>query len=241
MTTPTSANQPKIYVIEDEADIAELIRFNLAMGGYKVEIFNAGESGFKAVNDSPPDLVLLDIMLPGMSGLQVCERMSESSKLTQVPIIMISAKGEELDIIKGLELGADDYITKPFSPRVLLARVEAVLRRFQQKEMGLKGAIKSGGIELHPGRVEVRVHQQPVDLTQSEFKILQFLAQRPGWVYTRGQIVEAIRGDNYSVTDRTIDFQMVGLRRKLGDQGDRIETVRGVGYRFNEDQIESEV
>lgn len=151
-----------------------------------------------------------------------------------LPIIMVSAKGEEDDIVKGLELGADDYITKPFSTAVLKARVEAVLRRGRPKEVPQADQLNVAGIDIHLGRVEVTVDGQKVDLTQSEFKILHFLVQRPGWVYTRSQIVDAIRGENYAVTDRTIDFQMVGLRKKLGAKGELIETVRGVGYRFKE-------
>jgi two-component system alkaline phosphatase synthesis response regulator PhoP len=224
-----------VYVIEDEQDIAELIRYNLDLAGYKVEIFPTGEAGFVALENKVPDLLILDIMLPGLNGLEICKRIKQIPAMKNLPIIMASAKGEEADIVKGLELGADDYITKPFSPRVLNARVDAVLRRGRQTlSEPAKDSISIHGIEINAGRVEVRVDGQKLDLTQSEFKILQFLVQRPGWVFTRGQIVEAIRGENYAVTDRTIDFQMVGLRKKMGDKGDYIETVRGVGYRFKD-------
>lgn len=223
-----------VYVIEDESDIAELIRFNLSLEGYNVEIFFSGETGLKAVENKKPDLVLLDLMLPGLSGIEICKKIKSQSATETLPIIMLTAKGEEADIVKGLESGADDYMTKPFSPKVLLARVTAVLRRTNKKNESQSSSVSTSGLEINPGKFEVLVHGQKVDLTQSEFKILQFLAQRPGWVFTRTQIVEAIRGENYSVTDRTIDFQMVGLRKKLGDLGEMIETVRGVGYRFKE-------
>ena len=225
----------KIYIIEDEQDISELIRFNLSLEGFNVETFGTGEAGLKAIEETQPDLLILDIMLPGMSGLEICRRLKESSKTKEIPVIMVSARGEESDVVKGLELGADDYVTKPFSPKVLHARVEAVLRRGTDAKKATD-SVNIDKLEINVGRVEVRVEGQPVALTQSEFRILHFLAQRPGWVYTRVQIVEAIRGENYAVTDRTIDFQMVGLRKKLGSMGHLIETVRGVGYRFKDIQ-----
>lgn len=226
----------KILVVEDEADIAELIRFNLELAKYKVTTAGSGEEALEKVDILKPDLILLDLMLPGLSGLEVCRRLKQDSKPQDFRIIMVTAKGEESDIVQGLELGADDYVTKPFSPQVLLARVQAVLRRARPvaKEEPVDGVIRVGSLEVDPGRVEVAVDGEKVDLTQSEFRILQFLAQRPGWVYTRAQIVQAIHGANYAVTDRTIDFQMVGLRKKLGAAGEYIETVRGVGYRFKD-------
>lgn len=223
-----------IYIIEDETDIAELMRYNLQLSGYQVSTFHAGDIGLQSVMKSAPDLLLLDIMLPGMNGLDICQALKENAQTKNVPIVMVSAKGEESDIVKGLELGADDYITKPFSPKVLLARVEAVLRRSQAPIQKSEDVLKVGPVQVNVGKVEALVNGVKVDLTQSEFRILHFLVQRPGWVFTRSQIVEAIRGENYAVTDRTIDFQMVGLRRKLGDAGDMIETVRGVGYRFKD-------
>lgn len=224
-----------IYVVEDEPDIAELISYNLSLRGYTVKTFSSGEEGFKAILANPPDLVLLDIMLPGLSGLDVCQRIKQSDQFQKVPIIMVSAKGEENDIVRGLELGADDYITKPFSTSVLNARVEAVLRRTQATGLPAnKDHIQLHGLEVHVGRVEVKVEGRPVELTQTEFKILHFLMQKPGWVFTRNQIVEGIRGENYAVTERSIDFQMVGLRKKIEPKGDLIETVRGVGYRFKD-------
>jgi two-component system, OmpR family, alkaline phosphatase synthesis response regulator PhoP len=222
-----------IYVIEDEQDIAELVRFNLGLQGYSVKTFFTGETGLAAIAKQRPDLIILDLMLPGLSGLEICQRLRDTQK-PHLPIIMVTAKGEETDVIKGLESGADDYVTKPFSPNVLLARVEAVLRRAHTREKSDSDVVEQPGLQINPGRFEVRINGEKVELTRSEFSILHYLAQRPGWVYTRTQIVEAIRGENYAVTDRTIDFQMVGLRKKLGEMGAYIETVRGVGYRFKD-------
>lgn len=231
-------NQYTVFIIEDEEDIAELIRYNLQVEGFNVEVFHSGEAMIKALSYRTPDLFLLDQMLPGMSGTDICKWIRNQTDLATKPVIMVTAKGEEQDVVKGLGVGADDYIVKPFSPMVLRARVSAVLRRSQgiveTVSDSHSDSLIRGDIEIHVGRHEVMVKSQKIDLTQSEFKILHFLAQRPGWVFTRGQIVEAIRGDNYAVTDRSIDFQMVGLRKKLGDHGVMIETVRGVGYRFKE-------
>ncbi len=222
------------YVIEDELDIAELVRFNLALEGFQVETFASGEDGLKRTLEKPCDILLLDLMLPGVDGLEVCAKLRANQATKKLPIIMMTAKGEEQDVVRGLEMGADDYVTKPFSPKVLMARIQAVLRRAERPTQEDKNALTKAGLTIDPGRVEVFVNGAKVDLTQSEFKILQFLAQRPGWVFTRTQIVEAIRGENYAVTDRTIDFQMVGLRKKMGELGSLIETVRGVGYRFKD-------
>jgi two-component system alkaline phosphatase synthesis response regulator PhoP len=225
----------RIAIVEDEVDIAELVRYNLQQEGYVIETYTSGEVAWSAIEKNPPDAVVLDVMLPGMSGLEICAKMKSQKNTESVPIVMASAKGSEEDIVKGLELGADDYVTKPFSLKILKARVAAVLRRKAAGgETVHSDQISSGGISINTKKVEVLVNAIKVDLTQSEFKILQFLAGRPGWVFTRMQIVEAIRGENYAVTERTIDFQMVGLRKKLGDAGHLIETVRGVGYRFRD-------
>jgi len=222
-----------ILIVEDEESIQELIRVNLAREGYRTELAARGEDALKAAKASTPDAVLLDLMLPGLDGLEVCRMMKSDPALHSIPIIMVTAKGEESDIIAGLELGADDYITKPFSSKVLLARVRAVMRRGRQKpEEG--AAIKAHDIVIHTGRHEVTVSGNLVELTLTEFKILSFLAGRPGWVFTRYQIVDAVRGEEYAVTERSVDVQIVGLRKKLGAAGRYIETVRGVGYRFME-------
>ncbi len=182
-----------------------------------------------------PDLIVLDLMLPDMDGLEVTKIMKGDSNTQNIPIIMLTAKGEESDIVIGLELGADDYVTKPFSPRVLVARVKALLRRRKSFVVEDFSSLKVGNILIHPGRREVTVDGKKVDLTFTEFSILNFLARRPGWVFTRFQIVDAVRGEDYPVTDRSVDVQIVGLRKKLGQAGNLIETVRGVGYRFKGD------
>lgn len=224
----------QIFIIEDESDIAELIKYSLSMRGLNSRIFTSGEEGLKALQDNEVSLIILDLMLPGMSGLTICKDLKENPKTKNIPIIMVTAKGEEADITTGFEMGADDYITKPFSPKILQARVAAVLRRSKSEIKSDSDELDIGGLNLHPGRHEVRVKGQKVDLTKSEFQILHKLAKKPGWVFTRTQIVEAIHGDNFAVTDRAVDFQMVGLRKKLGSMGNHLETVRGVGYRFKE-------
>jgi len=222
-----------ILVVDDEEDIRELVRYNLARHGYDVVAVASGEAALSAARARPPDLVVLDLMLPGLDGLEVCKQLKQESRTAHVPVVMLTAKGEEADVVAGLELGADDYVTKPFSPRVLAARVKAVLRR--PRETAAAGAvIRSGDLVINPGRHEVLVDGEPVALTATEFRLLQFLAGRPGWVFTRDQIINAVRGEDYAVTDRSVDVQIAGLRRKLGPAGKRIETVRGVGYRFQD-------
>jgi two-component system phosphate regulon response regulator PhoB len=229
-------SKKQILVIEDEEDILALIHFNLIKNGFRVECATSGEEGHRKARDLRPDLILLDLMLPGMDGLDVCRQLHNAPDTKDCPIIMLTAKGEEHDIVKGLELGADDYITKPFSPQVLLARVQAVLRRRgkpdNQPEHG--SPIEIHDLYIHPGRNKVVAAGEEVDLTYTEFKVLVLLASRPGWVLNRTQIVDAIHGEGYAVTDRAVDVQIVGLRKKLGPCGDYIETVRGVGYRFRE-------
>ena len=225
----------KVYVVEDESDIAELIRFNLVVSGYEVSCFSSGEQLMAELPKGLPDLLILDLMLPGMNGLQICKTLRSDEQTAEIPIVMVTARGEEQDILRGLESGADDYMTKPFSPKVLGAKVAAVLRRSSKtQEHNPEDAIEIHNISIHPGRHEVRVDGKVVELRNSEFRILHFLCQRPGWVFTRAQIVDAIHGENYAVTDRSVDFQMVGLRKKLGTAGKFVETIRGVGYRFSE-------
>lgn len=224
----------KILIIEDEEDVIELIRYNLAKEGYQVLSAVSGEKGLDIALESRPSLILLDLMLPGLDGLEICRILKKNPKTENIPIIMVTAKGEEADIVAGLELGADDFIPKPFSPRVLLARTRAVLRRAAVKPSGEKETIDLGDIKIDPGRFEVVADGKPINLTSTEFSLLHFLARRPGWVFSRDQIVNAVRGDDYPVTDRSVDVQIVGLRKKLGAAGVRIETVRGIGYRLKE-------
>lgn len=224
----------KILVVEDEEDLQELIHYNLNKEGYQVLTALTGEEGLDAARRQAPDLILLDLMLPGMDGLDVCRVLKSDHRTQPIPIVMLTAKGEESDIVTGLEVGADDYITKPFSPRVVIARVRNLLRRKARSEADDAAPIKAHELVIHPGRHEVLAKGKRVELTFTEFRLLQFLARHPGWVYTRQQIVDAVRGEDYAVTDRSVDVQVVGLRKKLGVYGKYVETVRGVGYRFKE-------
>jgi two-component system alkaline phosphatase synthesis response regulator PhoP len=221
-----------ILVIDDEEDIRELIRYNLQKEGFKVIGAASGEEGLTLVKNARPDLVILDLMLPGVGGLMVCRQLKGDAALKDIPIIMVSALGDEPTIVSGLELGADDYISKPFSPKVLVARVKSVLRRGKNPQPDANSIVQHEDLVVNPLRREVYIADTPVELTNTEFKLLHFLMRRPGLVFTRDQIVDGVHGDDYPVTDRSVDVQVVGLRKKLGDYGACIETVRGVGYRF---------
>ena len=226
-----------ILVVEDDLDIRELISFNLQNEGHQVFEAKDGEAGIDKAREKLPDLILLDLMLPGIQGLDVCRVIKSDQETKETPIIMVTALGQEEDIVKGLETGADDYITKPFSIKVLIARVNAVLKRSIEVGEDKSKDILINGINIKIRSREVRVNENLInDLTFSEFQILYLLAGHPGWVFTRYQIIDKIRGDNYPVTDRSVDFQIVGLRKKLGDAGKLIKTVRGVGYRFTPDE-----
>jgi len=223
-----------ILVVEDEEPICELLRYNLTKAGYRVNVAGSGAQARASIAAEKPDLVLLDLMLPDGDGLDICRWLRRSPDLQTTPVVMLTAKGEEHDIVAGLELGADDYIVKPFSPRVLLARIRAVLRRRAVEPVAADAVISRHGIVIHPGRHEVLVDDQPVELSATEFRVLHCLARRPGWVFTRSQIARAVHGGDDVVTDRSVDVQIVALRRKLGPAGKLIETVRGVGYRFKD-------
>lgn len=225
----------RILVVEDEEDILELVRYNLSREGFSVTGVLSGEDAIEVVKEGSWDLVLLDLMLPGIDGFAVARHIKNDKNLAHVPIIMLTAKTEESDMVAGLEIGAADYITKPFSPRVLLARIRSVLRRGESAATEAeKAVIKRDELVIDVRRHCVLVGEKMVDLTYSEFELLAFLASRPGWAFSRSQIVDAIRGYNYAVTDRSVDVQIVGLRRKLGLCGRYIQTVRGVGYRFRD-------
>ncbi|MEJ2726945.1 MAG: response regulator transcription factor [Deltaproteobacteria bacterium] len=224
----------KILIVDDEEDILELVCYNLSREGYRVTGTLTGEDALRKVRSDSFDLIILDLMLPGMDGLAFTKTLKNDSRLRNIPIIMLTAKGEESDIVAGLELGADDYITKPFSPKVMIARVRAVLRRHKEEPEDEMAIVKIHDLEINPGRRSVMAKDDPIDLTYTEFQVLLLLAKRPGWVFTRSQIVDLIRGNDYPVTDRSVDVQIVGLRKKLGVFGKYIETVRGVGYRFKE-------
>ena len=223
-----------ILVIEDEEDILELLRYNLAREGFRVLTAKDGLAGYEAAQSKVPDLILLDLMLPKTNGLDVCRTLKLDKKTSGVPIVMVTAKGEDSDVVAGLELGAEDYITKPFSVKVVIARVRTVLRRQQQPPAAQDDVIRIHDLVINPGRHEVLIKGKPVEMTFSELRILHYLASRPGWVMTREQIVDAVRGADYPVTDRAVDVQIVGLRKKLGSRANYIETVRGIGYRFKE-------
>ncbi len=226
-----------ILVVEDEEDVLELLRYNLDKNGFAVETAASGEEAMDKARRMHPDLILLDIMLPGLDGLDVCKVLKRHADTERIPIVMVTAKGDEADIVAGLEVGADDYITKPFSPRVLVARVKAVLRRPARSAPPANAeaqVVRAHGVEIDPNRHRVTIKGKLVELTSTEFRLLHFLASRPGWVFTRYQIVDAVHGQDYPVTDRSVDVQIVGLRKKLGTAGKLIETVRGVGYRFKD-------
>lgn len=223
-----------ILVVDDEEDILELVRYHLNREGFGVACAETGEQAWRLLKEQSIDLAVVDLMLPGIDGLELTRRMKNDTQCSRIPVVMLTAKGEEADIVAGLELGADDYITKPFSPRVLLARLRAVFRRRNAPVAAANEVIRAGGLTIDRDRRRLTIGEQEVDLTFTEFQVLAFLAARPGWVYTRSQIVDAVRGEDYPVTDRSVDVQIVGLRKKLGDRGHLIETVRGVGYRFKE-------
>jgi two-component system phosphate regulon response regulator PhoB len=233
MSINESTTHHKILVVDDEEDLLELVRYTLAKEGHSITCVDTGEKAVDSVQRKLPDLIVLDLMLPGIDGLEVCRRLKRDSRTRDVPIIMLTAKSEERDVITGLDGGADDNITKPFSPRVLLARVKSLLRR---KDVEIRSqqetTIQVRDLIIHPGRHEVTLQGNQLKLTYTEFALLQFLTKRPGWAYTRSQIVDAVKGEDYPVTERSVDVQVAGLRKKLGVFGSNIETVRGVGYRF---------
>lgn len=224
----------RILVVEDDADIMELIRFNCEKEGFVTLAAASAEQALQMVEQVSVALILVDIMLPGRDGLALCRVLKSNVMTRGVPIVMVSAKGEEADIVAGLEQGAEDYVTKPFSPRVLIARLKAVLRRHGAEVRDQQAPLTIGELTIHPGKRAVRYAGQPVRLTAAEFAALQFLARQPGWVFTRNQLVAAVHGPDYPVTDRSIDVLIAGVRKKLGAGSGLIETVRGVGYRFSE-------
>ncbi|NPA95094.1 MAG: response regulator transcription factor [Thermodesulfobacteria bacterium] len=225
-----------ILVVEDEEDIQQLVSFHLLKENFHVVCADDGNECLEKFSKGNIDLIILDIMLPGKSGLEVCKAIKNDPRGKHVPIIMLTARSEEEDIIEGLETGADDYITKPFSPKVLVARVKAHLRRKKELEDHSRQSSSKislpMGLEINPDLFQVTLDGKELDLTISEFNILKLLALRPDRVFSRQQIIDAIRGDGYEVTARAVDVQIHGLRKKLGPAGALIETVRGVGYRF---------
>jgi two-component system alkaline phosphatase synthesis response regulator PhoP len=223
----------RILIIDDEEDLIELVRYNLEQEGFQVKGAADGESGLDLAIKETPDLVLVDLMLPGIDGLEVCRALRSNSRTASIPVIMLTARSAESDRVVGLELGADDYVTKPFSPRELAARVKAILRRTQAVALETN-VIQHGGLIIDLTRRQVTYEGAPVDLTATEFRLLQFFSRHPGRVFSRSELIDAALGKEVSVIDRTIDVHITGLRKKLSGCSDWIETVRGFGYRFRE-------
>lgn len=226
--------KPRIILVEDEEDIAALIKLQAEISGYKLHVEVDGLNGLRAIEREKPDLVILDIMLPGQSGLDVCRKVKTNPELKDIPVIIISAKSEELDVVLGLELGADDYVTKPFSPKILFSRVRAVLRRGTEPEKAPKN-LSFGPFTLEVDRYQVRKHDKYIPVTLSEFGIIRRLAANQGKVLTRNQLLDDIQNSDAFIVDRNIDVHIASIRKKLGPNFDYIETVRGVGYRFKEE------
>lgn len=227
-----------ILIVEDDTDIQQLVSYNLIRSGFNVVCADSGEDALEILGSESFDCILLDLMLPGLSGLDVCRhiRKEQGEDEGRCPIIMLTAKGEEEDIVAGLESGADDYITKPFSPKVLIARIKAVLRRAEERKSesgdAAQDTISIHNLTIDMGKHEVRLGGELLQLTMTEFGILTFLAKKPGWVFTRQQIIDSVRGYDFLITPRAVDVQIFGLRKKMKEAGRMIETVRGIGYRL---------
>jgi two-component system phosphate regulon response regulator PhoB len=232
-------SRPNILLIEDDPDIQQLVTYNLIKAGMNVSCADQGEDALPLLDREPYDAVILDLMLPGRDGLEICRMLREREDTRNIPILMLTARSEEDDIVAGLNIGADDYVVKPFSPKVLVARVQSLLRRSAGNATGPDAAAENKTISLHglyidPGRYEVMFRNEPIQLTNTEFTILHLLAEKAGWVFTRQQIIDRVRGYEYLITPRAVDVQIFGLRKKLGEAGKCIETIRGIGYRFKE-------
>lgn len=227
----------RILLVDDERDILELLRYNLEREGYTTDCVESGEAAVMAAAEKNPDLIILDLMLPGMDGVEVCKKLRSKAETEAIPIIMLTAKGEDSDIISGLEVGADDYVSKPFSPKVIVARIRSQLRRQNRRPNPVQEQIITiHGISIDTIRHRVTSGGQQLDLSLTEFSILEFLARNPGWVFSRSQIIGAVKGEDYPVTERSVDVQILGLRKKLKGREQCIETVRGVGYRMKEEE-----
>ncbi len=226
-------SKEKILVVDDEQDLVKLVRYNLEKDGYKVETAYNGEDALFLARKARPELVILDLMLPGIDGLEVCKKLKTDPELANVAIIMLTAKGEEADITLGIKLGADDYVTKPFSPKELVARVRAVLRRSKNTSTA-KDYIKIDNLTMDLYKHEVTINNEPVQLTLAEFKLLHQLLSKPGCVFTRDRLLDAVSGPETFVIGRTVDVHIVSLRKKLKDYASRIVTIRGIGYKFKD-------
>jgi two-component system phosphate regulon response regulator PhoB len=239
-TSRKGAPQPavhdeKILLIEDDSDISELVQYNLEREGYKVYASGDGEIGLSQAMALKPDLIILDLMLPGLDGLSVCRKLRANSQTNDIPIVMLTAKGEESDVVIGLEMGADDYVAKPFSPKELIARIRAVLRRPRTAQtQAAEGRRTVGPVTIDPERHEVWLNGTPLALTLAEYRLLSALTSRPGRVFTREQLLEKITGGEAYVIDRNVDVHVRAIRKKLGGEAEFILTVRGVGYKCRE-------
>ena len=220
-----------ILIIEDDPDIQELLSFALQKEGWHLVQVKSGEQGLELLKKEKINCILLDIMLPGIDGLKVIKKIKETEQCRNVPVIMTTARGEEADIVTGLELGADDYVVKPYSPKVLIARIRAALRR-QEEDIKEKTSWQEGKLRLNAARHEAFYDDKRLDLFATEFALLRHFLSHPDMAFSREQLITAVRGPGYPVTDRAIDVQILGLRKKLGEAGEMIETIRGVGYRF---------
>ena len=231
-----NAPNPTILVVDDEPDIREMIQFTLERNGYKVFSAANGPDALAMLEDCAPDLIILDVMMPGMDGHQVCYRLKADPKTKFIPVIMLTARSEETDEVIGFSVGTDDYVKKPFSPRVLAARVAAMLRRNEETDAAADtdDTLKRGPITIRQNRHQVLLDGEEIRLTPIEYNILLFLCKRPGWVYTRERIISEVQGDDVIITERTVDVHVVSVRKKLGDHADYIQTVRGVGYKLKE-------
>jgi phosphate regulon transcriptional regulator PhoB len=224
----------RILIVEDDPDILELVQYNLQRKGFQVLSSSNGENGLKLAKERVPDLIVLDLMLPGMGGLTVCQQLKEDPRTKDIPVVMLTAKSEENDIITGLEMGADDYVAKPFSPKELVARVRAILRRTNAGTEAVDGRLEVGPVIIDRERHEVFLRGKPVSFTLAEFKLLMTLAQRPGRVFTRDQLLEKITGGDTYLIDRNIDVHVRAIRKKLEEDAELIQTIRGVGYKCRE-------
>ena len=224
----------RILVVEDEADLLEAIVYTLKREGMRPIPAADGEEALRLVKEQRPDLVLLDLMLPGVDGLEICRRLRASEETARIPIIMATAKAEETDAVIGLGVGADDYVRKPFGLKELVARIRALLRRAEEPTDPEPRVLRAGRIEVDPARFEVRVDDKPIPLTATEFRLLHQLVKHPGRVFSRPQLLDKVVGSDVIVVERNVDVHVAALRRKLGDVGERIVTVRGVGYKFAE-------
>jgi len=246
MSSDRGRGKKRVLVIEDDTDIQELLRFTLEREGLGCFSALSAEEGLRLLKSGEMDVVVLDIMLPGMSGIDALKRMKAKSELARIPVILASAKGEDPDVILGLELGADDYVVKPYSPRVLVARIRRLLRDEDPDEKSSPGEIRSpvgtaeknhldsGPFHLETDRHEAFADGQLLDLSVTEYSLLELMVRNPGIVFSRTRVIETIYGQNHAVSDRAVDVQILGLRKKLGTSGDWIETVRGVGYRLKD-------